>query len=166
MNLHVPERLRYLLAFVAIFVASFAVYTFSETWLQSYYDALARSVCWFFGWFDSAVSCAQNYLLYEGTRVLVVVEGCDGVTFVLLILAAVLPVPTTWWNRLVGLLTLVAAVLVVNWLRLVVLAGIRFYLPGAFDFVHVYLFQPFMIAFTLLLFFAWISSSHATPQEA
>jgi exosortase/archaeosortase family protein len=53
---------------------------------------------------------------------------------------------------------LIPAVLVINWLRLVILAAVRFYTPSEFDFVHVYLFQPAMIAFTLIIFLLWVVS--------
>lgn len=148
--------LGYLVLFFAIFVALYAAYKLADPYLIHYYRALASSVCFVLGHFDPAVACEGNYILYGGARSLVVVEGCDGITFVALILAAVLPFSAPWRMRLVGLLTLIPALLVLNWVRLLVLAEVRFYMPQHFDFVHVYLFQPVMIFVTLAAFALWM----------
>ncbi len=155
----------YAAAFVISFTGLYALYHLAGPALPLYYAALANSVCWFFGLFDPSVSCESNYLLYDDVRELVVVEGCDGVTFVLLILAAVLPFPATWRHKLIGLIWLSAAVLFVNWMRLAILSAVRFYVPAGFDFVHVYLFQPLMIAFTLAIFFLWLSFANDRTSE-
>jgi exosortase/archaeosortase family protein len=145
----------YVLAFVGIFALLYLLYQFAEPLLPAYYAGLAHSVCWLLGWFDPAVTCKQNYLEYGGVQQLVVVEGCDGVTFVVLILAAVLPFPAPWRARLIGIAALVGIIMALNWTRLVVLAAVKFYSPAAFDVIHVYLFQPVMIAATLIAFLAW-----------
>lgn len=156
----------YVIAFVLLFAGLYGLYHLIQPHLLPYYAALAGSVCWLLGPLDPAVSCSENYLLYNGVRALVVVEGCDGVTFILLFLAAVLPFPMSWKSRLLGLAWLIPTIIVVNWLRLVVLSVIRFYLPSSFDFVHVYLFQPFMIALTLMLFFLWLGARNDTVRPA
>lgn len=153
------NRGTYVVAFFVLFVALYALYSAGGPLLPVYYAALAHSVCWLLGWFDPAVGCDANYLLYEGARELVVVEGCDGITFVALILAAVVPFPAPWKQKLLGLAWLIPALLVANWLRLVVLAAVRFYASQGFDFFHVYFFQPLMIAFTLGIFMLWIAST-------
>jgi len=145
----------YVLAFFGIFSALYLLYQFAEPLLPAYYAGLAHSVCWLFSWFDPAVSCKQNYLVYQDVKQLVVVEGCDGVTFVVLILAAVLPFPAPWRARVTGIAVLVGIIMALNWARLVILAAVKFYSPAAFDVVHVYLFQPVMIAATLVAFLAW-----------
>jgi exosortase/archaeosortase family protein len=162
----IETRRYYVVAFFALFVLLYALYSAGWSFLPAYYAALASSVCWLFGWFDPAVGCDANYLLYDDIRELVVVEGCDGLTFVALILAAVLPFPAPWKRKLIGLAWLIPALLVVNWLRLVLLAAVRFYAPSGFDFVHVYLFQPLMIAFTLIIFLLWLGPRYAAPKEA
>jgi exosortase/archaeosortase family protein len=162
----IEQRKYYTLAFFALFVLLYALYNAGWSFLPAYYSALAWSVCWLFGWFDSAVGCDANYLLYDGIRELVVVEGCDGITFVALILAAVLPFPAQWKVKLIGLGWLLPALLIANWLRLVLLTAIRFYVPAGFDFFHVYFFQPLMIALTLFLFLLWLGPTRDAPKEA
>lgn len=158
MTLSEHRSLNYVLSFLALFAALYALYHLAEPLLPVYYAFLADAVCRVFETFDSGVSCHENYLLYEGARRLVIVEGCDGVTFVVLILAAVLPFPAPWTSKLIGAFLLAAILLTVNLLRLVILAAIQFYLPGSFEFVHVYLFQPAMIGFTLFAFLIWTMS--------
>ena len=168
MTLSAHRPLTYLLLFLALFAALYALYHLAEPLLPAYYAFLADAVCRVFGTFDAGVSCHDNYLLYEGARRLVIVEGCDGVTFVVLILAAVLPFPAPWMSKLIGVFLLTAVLLIVNWLRLVILAAIQFYLPDSFEFVHVYLFQPAMIGFTLFAFLIWTmslkQSAEPTPE--
>lgn len=156
----------YVIAFFGIFVGLYALYSAAEPLLPAYYAALAQSVCWLFGWFDPLVTCEQNYILYEGARELAVVEGCDGVTFVVLIMAAVLPFPASWRAKLVGMTWLVLAVLAINWVRLVALTAIKFYAPAGFTLFHVYLFQPVMIAITLLIFLVWVMAPSDRANEA
>jgi exosortase/archaeosortase family protein len=164
-TLHTQAR-TYILAFFVLFAVLYALYRGLDAYLPAYYAALAESVCWFFAWFDPAVGCRDNYLLYRGVQELVVVDGCDGITFVALLIAAVLPFPVSWRARLIGLAWLIPALLFVNWLRLIILAAVRFYAAGAFDLVHVYLFQPLMIAFTLVAFLLWVESANASTQRA
>jgi exosortase/archaeosortase family protein len=149
----------YVAAFLALFTAFYTVYQLSQPILPVYYKALADATCWALGWFDPAVSCSDNFILYNGLRELVVVEGCDGITFLALVAAAVLPFPAPWKTKVVGLAVLLPGVLLVNWLRLVVLAAIRFYLPGGFDLFHIYVFQPLMIGLTLMIFLMWIATT-------
>jgi exosortase/archaeosortase family protein len=155
----------YVGAFLTLFVALYALYHLASPLMPLYYAALAETVHGFLSWFDPAVGSSENYLLYDGLRRLVVVEGCDGVTFVVLILAAVLPFPASRRHKLIGLALLIPAVLLLNWVRLVILAVINFYFTASFDFVHVYLFQPLMIAATLIIFFLWMTWSNERPQE-
>jgi exosortase/archaeosortase family protein len=166
MAVMINHRKYYVLAFFALFIVLYAVYTAVSGFIHAYYVGLAWSVCWLLGWFDTAVTCSENYLLYEGIRELVVVEGCDGITFIALIFAAVLPFPAAWKSKLVGLAWIVPALLIGNWLRLVALTAIKFYTPAGFDFFHVYVFQPVMIAFTLLIFLAWLRATNHAAEPA
>lgn len=166
MAIRIEQRRYYVVAFFLLFILFYALYNAGWAFLPAYYAALAGSACWLLGLFDPAVGCDANYLLYNGIRELVVVEGCDGITFVALILAAVLPFPADWRDKLLGLAWLIPALLFANWLRLILLTAIRFYAPGAFDFFHVFFFQPLMIGFTLIMFVLWIGPPYGAPKAA
>lgn len=155
--------LAYLAGFLLIFAALYSLYHLSEPLLPAYYQALASSTCWVFGWFDQAVGCEANYILYHGVRRLMVVEGCDGVTFFVLVLAAVLPFPAPWRHKLIGLAWMLPLIFIINWARLLVLTAIQFYATTYFDIFHVYFFQPLMIAFTLVFFMLWMLIADAKP---
>jgi len=144
------------LIFLAIFVALYAVYSFSEPLLEHYFAWLASAVVWLMSPFDPAVSAAGNLLEYGGRPSLRIAEGCDGVTVFILIIAAVLAFERPFRSRLIGVAVLVPLLFLINLARLVILSAVRFYSPDHFDFVHVYLFQSFMIFATFACFAVWV----------
>lgn len=142
--------------FFIVFIGLYVLYELAEPMMGHYFNWLAVSVSGVSAWFDSAVSAKDNLILYDDVAVLRVIEGCDGVTVFILIAAAILSFPKPFKQRLIGLLILIPMLFVINWLRLLVLAQIRFYQPDLFHFFHVYLFQPFMIFATFTCFIIWI----------
>jgi exosortase/archaeosortase family protein len=162
----VKSFLTYVVPFFAIFVGLYALYAWLEPAMEHYYAALATSVCAVIGLFDAAVSCHGNIVHYADVPSLAIVAGCDGVTFIVLIVAAVLPFPASARAKAIGLAVLIPVLLGFNWLRLLVLGLIRFYLPDAFNLVHVYIYQPVMIVFTIAVFVLWIaySDKQSTPS--
>lgn len=153
------------LLFFAIFLGLYSIYHWSEPYLHHYFVWLASSVCAVVELFDKAVACRDNVIYYNDIASLRVIEGCDGVTVFILIIAAVFAFPKPWKERLSGVLVLVPVLFFLNWLRLFVLTVIRFYLPDYFGVVHVYLFQPVMVFATFLCFIAWIMHNE-TPDRA
>lgn len=154
------SALRYLrtrgLTFLGVFVALYALYSFSEPLLERYFVWLASAVAGLISPFDPAVSAAGSTLQYGGRPSLRVAEGCDGVTVFILIVAAVLAFERPVRSRLIGVAILVPILFLINLIRLVVLSAIRFYAPDHFDFFHVYLFQSLMIFTTFACFAAWV----------
>jgi exosortase/archaeosortase family protein len=144
------------LVFLGIFVALYAVYSFSLPVLEHYFAWLAQAVCWSLSPFDPAISCAGNVILYRGSPSLRVVEGCDGITVFILIVAAVLAFNRPLMARLVGIAICIPVLFLINLGRLLILSSIRFYLPDHFGWVHVYLFQPVMIFATFACFVIWV----------
>ena len=142
--------------FFAVFFGLYTVYQASTVYLQHYFAWLAETVAATMHIVDPAVGARANYILYNNAASLQVVEGCDGVTVFILIIAAVMAFPKPLKERLLGVLILVPLLFAINWLRLLILAAIRFYWPEQFTLVHVYLFQPVMVMATFLCFIAWI----------
>lgn len=155
----VKSFLTYVVPFFVIFIGLYVLYAWFEPYLEYYYAALATSVCAVLHPFDAAVSCNGNIIDYDGVPSLAIVAGCDGVTFLVLILAAVLPFPASVRSKAIGLAVLIPVLLGFNWLRLLVLSLVRFYLPDHFNLAHVYIYQPVMIVFTIAAFVLWISYS-------
>lgn len=151
-------QVRYLLSFVLIFLALYSLYYFfrSGPYLMHYFVWIAASVSQVFNWFDPQVGFQGNMILYKGHPALEIIADCDGLAFVILIAAAVLPFARSAKQKIVGLLVLAPLLLLINWLRIVVLAALYFYYPQPFEFVHLYLFQPVMILIAVLSFMLWI----------
>ncbi len=143
------------LIFLGIFVILYTIYSFSTPLLDHYFAWLADTVRRILSPFDSAVSAAGNVILYGGSPALRVVEGCDGITVFVLIVAAILAFQRPLKARFVGILIFVPVLFIINLGRLVVLSAIRFYYPEHFAWVHVYLFQPVMIFVTFACFVIW-----------
>ena len=143
--------------FFTIFLVLYSCYQWAELYLQHYFNWLASSVAAVIALFDKQVGAEGNLILYQDVPTLRVVEGCDGVTVFILIIAAVMAFPKPLKQRLVGVLVLVPVLFAINWLRLFILADIRFYLPEYFRIVHVYVFQPAMIFATFICFIVWIT---------
>lgn len=144
------------LLFFAIFIGLYLLYQAAEPYMVHYFNWLASSVSAVAAWIDPAVGARDNLILYEEIAVLRVIEGCDGITVFILITAAVLSFPISTKQRLIGVLILLPILFAINWLRLFILAEVRFYAPDLFQLFHVYLFQPFMIFATFVCFIIWI----------
>lgn len=153
------SSLGYIISFVAVFLFLFFIYhVFFQDYLVIYYSFLASSLCYVFSLFDSSVTCQGIDILYDGMPSLRIVEGCDGIAFIVLIVAAVLPFSRSLKQRLIGILVLIPTLFIINWLRIAVLAILKFYFSeNYFNFVHIYVFQPVMIFLTLGCFIIWIN---------
>jgi exosortase/archaeosortase family protein len=152
--------------FMVVFFGLYGIYLWAEPYHTFYFNWLASSVCKILSPFDPAVRCVENVILYQGVPSLKVIEGCDGVTVFILVIAAVVAYPKPWIERIKGLLVLIPILFILNWVRLYILADIRFYLPDYFRFFHVYLFQPIMIFATFACFIAWVlHNGHKQPAD-
>jgi exosortase H (IPTLxxWG-CTERM-specific) len=82
-------------------------------------------------------------------------NGCNGVETMLIFLAAVLAFPATWRARLLGLGLGIAAIQVVNLVRVVALFLTGAYLPRLFDTSHTVIWQTLVILFGVLVWVYW-----------
>ncbi len=85
-----------------------------------------------------------------------VVEGCNGMSVIILNLAFVLAVPVAWKKRIIfgfvsSLLIFLANLLRIYWLGLIYVSR-----PGWFDFSHRVLFPAFIYGITVLIWFVYI----------
>jgi exosortase/archaeosortase family protein len=148
----------YLSFFLLIYATLYAIYHALQTRgaLESYASWLAASAARTLSLLDPTVRAENNIIIHNGIPALKIVSDCDGLAFVILISAAVLPFAKPMSQRLIGLLVLAPLLLLINWLRIVVLAILAFYTSIGFHFAHLYLFQAVMILITLLCFVCWI----------
>jgi exosortase H (IPTLxxWG-CTERM-specific) len=82
-------------------------------------------------------------------------NGCNGLETALLLAAAVLAFPATWRQRGLGLLAGLAAIEVVNLLRVVTLFWIGVHRPALFGSAHTLVWQTLVVLFGVGFFVLW-----------
>ncbi|HEY0782307.1 MAG TPA: exosortase H [Thermoanaerobaculia bacterium] len=91
-------------------------------------------------------------------------NGCNGVEAMLIFLAAVLAFPAPWRSRLLGLVLGIAAIQVVNLVRVVALYLTGVYFPKLFEASHTVVWQTIVILCGVLLWLFW-ANRFATRRE-
>jgi exosortase H (IPTLxxWG-CTERM-specific) len=91
-------------------------------------------------------------------------NGCNGIEAMLIFLAAVLAFPAPWRSRLLGLVLGIAAIQVVNLVRVVALYLTGVYFPKAFEASHTVVWQTIVILCGVLLWIYW-ANRFATRRE-
>ena len=82
--------------------------------------------------------------------------GCNGLEAVIIYSVAVLPFPTVWKKRALGILFGFIGIQVVNVLRIVLLALIAVYHMDIFEIAHLYVFQGIMIVVSFGIFLVFV----------
>jgi len=91
-------------------------------------------------------------------------DGCNGVNVVILLWAAILAYPAGWKWKLAGLGGGMAAVEILNLLRLISLYYLGQYSWPVFEFAHLYLWEMLIILDAIVVFGFW--SRRAVPGES
>ena len=84
---------------------------------------------------------------------------CTGIFVYVLFASFVLAYPASWTERLTGLTLAIPLFLAINVLRLAILARIVEIYPGAFFYLHEYVWQGIFTVFVLLGAMAWAERS-------
>lgn len=157
---------RYPVLFFLTFFSLYALYYhfLGSEFLQQYFTWLACSVSSVISFFDSSVGCQGTMIYFEGSPSLAVGTGCDGLAFIILFFAGMVPFSRTLKVKIISLLILIPLLIAINWLRILMLALIRFYSQENFDFFHLHLFQPIMVFLSAIIFFSWIIISARNNQ--
>ncbi len=134
-----------------------AVYAF-QTWI-------AGSVGWCLGLTSIPVHVDDTTITVSARRIEVAVE-CTGIKATAVFWAGVLAFPCTWRARLVGLLTGLIGVGVLNILRIVVLGFAAGYRYAWFDPLHSVLMQGFVIVFVAPLWIVWMLRTVRTKRPS
>lgn len=85
-----------------------------------------------------------------------IVEECTGVFEMLIFLAALLAYPASWRSKLIGFLTGLPALYLLNIIRIIFLAIIGGNWPILFDFMHLYFWQATLILMITTIWVLWI----------
>jgi exosortase H (IPTLxxWG-CTERM-specific) len=86
-------------------------------------------------------------------------DGCNGVNVVVLLWAAVLAYPSNLRWKLIGLGGGLAAIQVLNLLRLVSLFYLGQYSTPIFEFAHLYLWEMLIIIDAMVVFGVWVKGA-------
>lgn len=92
-------------------------------------------------------------------------NGCNGLETVIVFASAVLAFPAAWRTKLLGLVGGVAAIQVINLVRVVALFLTGAYFPSFFDSSHTVVWQSIVVACGVLLFLVWASRWAAPRQQ-
>jgi exosortase H (IPTLxxWG-CTERM-specific) len=95
-------------------------------------------------------------------------NGCNGLETVVVFASAVLAFPAAWRTKLLGLVGGIAAIQVINLVRVVALFLTGAYFPSFFDSSHTVVWQSIVVACGVLLFLVWASrwAAPRPPQRA
>jgi exosortase H (IPTLxxWG-CTERM-specific) len=86
---------------------------------------------------------------------LVIQEECNGISALLIFLAAVLAHPVAPLKKLFGIALGIPAIYVFNEIRVVSLYYIKWHWPAAFDVMHEYVWQALVIIFAIVAWLFW-----------
>jgi len=158
---------RFLATFVAILVGLFALeltpplqvavvapWTAGLAWLSA---TLASA-------FDPHV-LAMGKILRSTTNgfVISIEAGCNGIEAAIILIAAMLAFRAPWKHRLVGIAAGLAAVQVLNVVRVISLFYLGQWSPAAFQWAHLYLWQALIMLDVLVVWLLWL---RALPPQA
>ena len=168
------EGLRFVLLFVLVFAALYGALSyvpFARTWIvEPWTRALAAVTAFVVRIWDATAYQSGTLVVGSSDGAIVainIIDGCNGVTPLCLLLGGVLAFPTTWRARGLGLLIGVPAVLVINMLRILGLYLVRAKFPDWFDRSHLYVAQAFVILFTAGVWLWWLAriATRVEPAE-
>ena len=146
---------KYILMFLAIFSLLYYLFVTNFDSLLPYFSLLTHAVYAVLSVFYDGFSWEGNVLRHPGFA-FEITRGCDGITSLILLFAAVIPFPVDIKCKITGLAIAVPIVLGFNYLRILLLALTKLHHPGYFRTMHVQILQPAMVLVTFAVFVAWL----------
>jgi exosortase family protein XrtM len=157
--------------FVILFIATYGLFEFlyfkiSDSFLIDviYYHGLVSpcvSIINFLSAGENAIA-ARNIISSHGVS-LEVVRGCDGAGTIFLLAAAILTFSASFKNKIIGLVSGITLLVVINLLRIISLYFVMRYQNAWFTPIHTY-FAPTLIIIISCFFFA-VWAQHAAKKN-
>lgn len=148
---------RFLILFLTILGVSFTVVA-----LQSVNDAVVVPYTAFIARFSGAVlrlfgeSATVSGCVVSSPRFAVTIfNGCNGLITSLIFISGVLAFPARWPAKLIGVVGGLAAIQLINMVRIVSLFYIGIYFPALFNDAHIFIWQSIVILAGVGLWIAW-----------
>jgi exosortase H (IPTLxxWG-CTERM-specific) len=159
---------RFLIAFVVLLALSFGfeLTPWGQAWLVTpWTDAVARISGSLMRLFDPSVTASGNVIGSRGSAFAVSIEaGCNGVEATLVLIAAMLAFPAPWRHRMTGIIAGVAAVQVLNILRVVSLFYLGQWNYDMFEWAHLYVWQALIMLDVLIVWVIWVRMASSAPE--
>ncbi len=161
---------RFGILFAVIVTALFAVEL--TPWGQAYLvdpwtSSVAQVATWIARTFDPnvGVSGPTLYSTANGFSV-TILAGCNGVEAMIVLIAAILAYPSPWKHRLMGIVAGVAAIQVLNLVRIVSLFYIGQWSLKVFEWAHLYGWQVLIMLDVLIVWLLWLRTIPRNPPAA
>ncbi|MDD2925649.1 exosortase H [Rhodoferax sp.] len=152
--------IRFVLVFLAVLVVLFTAeltHPVQNAIVLPWTSLLATTSAAVVSLFDSSVMSYGKVLQHANTGMGVSIEaGCNGIEASLILIAAVLAYPASWFMRLLGIILGFLAIQIVNVLRVVTLFYLVEYSTTMFEFAHLYLWQALIMLDVLVVWLLWV----------
>ena len=120
-------------------------------------NALASISTWLVTLFDPSVVASGNVMRNSVNGFAVAIEaGCNGVEAAIVLIAAMLAFPAPWRYRLVGIAIGIAAVQLLNIVRVISLFYIGQWDLEVFEWAHHYVWQALIMLDVLVVWLIWV----------
>lgn len=157
---------RFLLVFIALLALMFGLELtpWAQVWLVTpWTDGVARVSGGLMRVFDPSIVAHGNVIASTADPFAVSIEaGCNGVEATLVLLAAMLAFPAPWSHRMRGIVIGLAAVQLLNIVRVISLFYLGQWNGVAFEWAHLYVWQALIMLDVLLVWVMWVRWSPAS----
>jgi len=161
---------RFLVLFIALLALSFGLELtpWAQQWLVTpWTDTVARVSGALMRAFDSSVTTSGNVIRSSASPFAVAIEaGCNGVEATLVLIAAMLAFPVSWRHRVRGIAIGIAAVQLLNIVRVVSLFYLGRWNEYAFEWAHLYVWQALIMLDVLIVWVIWVRMTPRTGDRA
>jgi exosortase H (IPTLxxWG-CTERM-specific) len=151
---------RFLLVFVGLLALAFGLELtpWAQAWLVTpWTDGVAHASGALMRMFDASITTTGNVIATTRSAFAVAIEaGCNGVEATLVLTAAMLAFPATWRHRLAGIVVGIAAVQLLNVVRVVSLFYLGQWNQQVFEWAHLYVWQALIMLDVLIVWVIWV----------
>ncbi|MBI1852387.1 MAG: exosortase H [Planctomycetes bacterium] len=158
--------LRFCLRFGGIVIVLFAllfVPALEDAVVEPFMSATAASAACVLEVLGEAVVRNGLTLVPSSGSAITIAHGCDVTYEWILFVAAIVAFPASWRSRGLGLLVGLPAIFLLNLVRVVTLFYLASRESSAFEFIHVYVWQTFFIAFVFGVWALWARTTFRPP---
>ena len=151
--------LAYIAAFALLTVGAMAlliVPAVDAGFTQPFTRSLVVVCTWVMNLFGAGVVASGVVLSFaHASGAVMVSSGCNGVEVCILFAAAIAPFPAPISARIVGIVVGVAAIQILNLVRIISLLFLARFAQNLFDFFHLFFWDAFIMLDAVVLFLVW-----------